>query len=55
MDRQRHLYRRLLALNTCDIVKSVADTGFFAFARAVRPEFLDQLQRELGQYQPGPT
>lgn len=34
------------------IVQSIRDTGYFSFERAVRPDFLQQLQQELAPHRP---
>lgn len=41
-----------LKLNCSQVVKSIADNGFFCFAKAVRPEFLERLRREIDAYKP---
>ena len=41
-----------LGIDPTQIVRSINDTGFFSFPRAVRPAFLEQLQHELAPHKP---
>lgn len=42
-----------LAVDPAEVVRSIEETGYYAFERAVRPEFLQQLQREIEPCKPG--
>lgn len=44
--------RGFLAVDPADIVRAIEDIGYFSFEKAVRPEFLAQLQQELAAHKP---
>lgn len=41
-----------LKIDPAQIVKSIDETGYFSFERAVQPAFLEQLQSELASHRP---
>jgi hypothetical protein len=41
-----------LKVDPAEVAAAVRDTGYFSFPKAVRPEFLAQMQRELAEHSP---
>ena len=42
-----------LKIDPASVGRAIVDQGYFSFARAVKPEFLEKLNAEIRQYKPG--